>query len=368
VNIIFLVSSLGPGGAERVATTLCNAWAKRGDAVTLVTTFSGASDQFYTLHNNVELFHLSGLLSGQRRRDKNYINRLQALRQLVRRINPQVVVSFLPNVNIAALTATAFSGIPCIVCERSDPAEQPIGWMWRLACGLFYRYADLVCVQTQAVAVSIHQVYGGLKKVVVVPNPLPEDLLLCQPKERNNGRKILLSMGRLSDEKQVNLIINSFAKLAPHHPDWDLHLYGRGPQCSALQTQIEQLDLQDRAYLRGATTAPWRVMAEADAFVMASLYEGFPNSMMEAMGMGLPCVSTDCPSGPREISRDGKDALLVSPEYPAGLSDALGRLMSDASLRKDLGLQARKSVIERYALPVVLKQWDDLFYSLGVHV
>jgi len=331
-----------------------------------VPTFSGGGKPFYALHDGVELIYLAQKVGTAR--GKMYLSRLRALRQLIRERSPDVVVSFLPNVNIAALAATAFSCVPCIVCERSDPAALPIGWVWRMACGLLYRYADLVSVQTPAVAASIHHVYGGLKKVVAVPNPLPTDLLRWQTTGASNARKTLLSLGRLSDEKQVDLIIDTFAKLAPQYPEWNLHVYGDGPRRAALQFQIENLGLQNRAYLLGVTTEPWRVMADANAFVMASRYEGFPNALLEAMGIGLPCVATDCPSGPREISRDGRDALLVGVDDRAGLCDALARLMSDASLRKALGQQARASVVERYALAAVLKSWDELFTSVGVRV
>lgn len=368
MRILFLVSSLESGGAERVATTLCNAWVARGDSVTLVPTFWGGGTSFYPLHDGVDLLYLSQLLSESSSLGKRHIARLTALRQLIREKCPDVVVSFLPNVNIAALAATAFSDVPCIVCERSDPAVQPIGWTWRVACNLLYRYADLVSVQTQAVASNIHQVYGGLKKVAAIPNPLPTDLLAWQASGSDNDQKTLISVGRLSEEKRVSLVIDAFCGLAPAYPDWDLHVYGDGPQRTALQYQIEKLGLSERVFLKGRTTEPWRAMATADAFVMASRYEGFPNALLEAMGVGLPCVTTDCPSGPREISREGKDALLIGVEDRGGLRNALARLMSDRSLRQTLGKSARASVVERYALEAVLKDWDELFASVGAIV
>lgn len=368
MRIVFLVSSLGTGGAERVATTLCSAWAARGDSVTLVPTFSGGGEPFYALHEKIELIYLAQKVVGAKGGGKNYLGRLHALRQIIRERNPDVVVSFLPNVNVAALAATAFSGVPCIVCERSDPSIQPIGWLWRAVCRVVYRFANLVTVQTQAVATSIHHVYGGLKRVAVVPNPLPVDLMHWQARGSRTERKILLSLGRLVVEKQVGLVIESFAQLAPLFPDWDLHIYGEGPVRDALQGRIDALGLRDRVQLQGRASEPWRVMADADVFVMASRYEGFPNALLEAMGVGLPCVTTDCPSGPREITRDGKDALLVGAADGEGLLAALTRLMGDADLRIALGEQARTSVADRYALNSVLSTWDSLFAQVGARV
>ena len=336
--------------------------------MTLISTFSGGGDSFYALHKGVDLLYLSEMIGNTKSKGKQYISRFRQLRRLIRKTKPDVVISFLPNVNIAALAATAFSGVPCIVCERSDPSVTPIGWTWRTACGLLYRYADLVLVQTKAVATSIHQVYGGLKRVSSAPNPLPGDLLHWQASGSGSGRKTLLSLGRLSSEKRIDLIIETFAQLAPKYPDWDLHIYGDGPQRSELHVRIVDLDLEERVFLLGSTIEPWRVMAEADVFVMASRYEGFPNALLEAMGVGLPCVTTDCPSGPREISCDGNDALLIRMEDREDLCNALTRLMSDPILRQELGHKARAAVVARYALESVLKVWDEKFALVGVRI
>jgi GalNAc-alpha-(1->4)-GalNAc-alpha-(1->3)-diNAcBac-PP-undecaprenol alpha-1,4-N-acetyl-D-galactosaminyltransferase len=367
MKIVLLLSSLGSGGAERVACTLCNSWVTHANSVTIVSTFSGVSKIFYTFSDGVQVVSLNDTLNNYSVSGKRYLKRLFGLRKLIRDQQPDVVISFLPNVNIAALLATAFSGHPCIICERSDPSAQPIGWFWRLACQVLYRFSDAVCVQTQAVSISIRNVYSGLKRVAVVSNPLPPDLHKWEANQPKSGRKSMLSLGRLAPEKRVDLIIDSFANLVNKHLDWDLHIYGEGPLAESLSLQIANLSLQERIFLHCATDQPWKTMADSDAFVMASRYEGFPNALLEAMGIGLACVSTDCPSGPREISRNGKDALLVEVDDRVGLELALNRLMSDDVLRRTLGMQARESVSERYSLSNVLKSWDEIFASLGVN-
>jgi glycosyltransferase involved in cell wall biosynthesis len=170
----------------------------------------------------------------------------------------------------------------------------------------------------------------------------------------------------LVSEKNVNRIIDAFATLAKEHPDWDLHIYGDGPRRAALQAQVVSAGLSERVLFFGQTLEPWRVMAESDAFVMASQREGFPNALLEAMAIGLPCVTTDCPSGPREISAEGKFALLVPPNDPDALAQAIGKLMANPTLRQNLGDSARLSVNQRYALTGVLSMWDDAFVALGL--
>jgi GalNAc-alpha-(1->4)-GalNAc-alpha-(1->3)-diNAcBac-PP-undecaprenol alpha-1,4-N-acetyl-D-galactosaminyltransferase len=366
VKIVLLVGSLGSGGAERVASTLCNAWVDRGDTVTLIPTFSGGGESFYELDSRVELLFLASVAGIASRRNKRYVRRVLALRALIAARKPHVVISFMPNVNVAALAATVFSRIPCIVCERSDPLLLPMSRAWRLACRASYPAADAVTVQTEAAAQRIGSVYRGIRRLRTIPNPLPSDLPRVSSRRLSpDRRKTLLSLGRLSDEKRVDLIVEAFAGVTTAHPDWDLRIYGDGPLRERVAEQIARSGLCGRVHLMGRTTVPWQALSEADAFAMASEFEGFPNALLEAMGIGLPCIASDCPNGPREITRNGIDARLVPVGDVPALRAAMLELMADAQVRVELGQRARDSVHARYALPAVLQQWDALFKEVG---
>ena len=179
-------------------------------------------------------------------------------------------------------------------------------------------------------------------------------------------RRVLLSIGRLAAEKQIDHIISTFALLQNDHPEWDLHVYGDGPEAVPLRIKTQEAGLASRVFFKGSTSEPWAVMAQADAFVMTSAYEGFPNALLEAMAVGLPCVAYDCRNGPRELSRDGIDAILIKQNGQDELHNALHRVMGNPRLRQDLGAQARKSVLVRYSLSSVLAMWDQVFASVGV--
>lgn len=369
MKIVLLTSSLSSGGAERVASTLANAWVVfRGDKVTLIPTFSGGGEPFYALSPKVEMIYLADKVGGiLNTSSKYYFSRFFALRNLIVELRPDVVVSFLPNVNVAAILTTWGTSIPVVVCERNDPTQQPIGRMWSVACRSLYRFADAVTVQTQSVAKSIHSVYGGLRNVTAISNPISEELARCQRDvENSHDRRVLLSMGRLVNEKRVDRIITAFASVHGEFAEWDLHIYGDGPLSCQLKEQVAQAGLSGRVIFKGRTSNPWEAMAQADAFVMASAYEGFPNALLEAMAVGLPCVATDCLSGPREITCNGEDALLVSTEDAHELQVALKQLLADGELRTTLGAKARESVRARYSLATVLKHWDSVFASIGV--
>lgn len=364
-KILLLVSSMGSGGAERVAATLANAWAARGDQVTLLPTFSGRGDCFYKLSPNVRLIYLADLVSNNGRTLFNQLARLRALRRLMAVERPDGIVSFLSNVNVAAVIASAGLDIPVIICERVDPFVMPASRMLRLACRLTYPFADALMVQTHAVAAKYAASGWGGRRVPVIPNPVPGQVLGVQVCHWDNKIKRLLSVGRLDEQKQFNVLIKVFASLAAHNQDWSLRIVGEGPLREVLEQQVAALGLVGRVELPGRSANIVEELAQADAFVLTSAYEGFPNALLEAMAVGLPCVTFDCPSGPREMSVDGRVALLVPLNDEGALEHELGRLMMNADLRRSLGKQARASVTERYAVDKVLEQWDSLFKEVG---
>lgn len=363
MKIVFVVSSLNAGGAERVATTLCNAWSARGDAVTLIQTYSGGGKPFYRLSPGVEVISLADLVRGEKRSSVGYVRRLLTLRNLISQREPDVIISFLPNVSVATILATRLMKIPVIVCERNDPSVRSRLDPWEIASNITFRFADMLTVQTEAVAGKVGAIYPNLKKIRVVHNPLPANPMACAER-RANGAKTLISVGRLAKQKRMDLLIKAFSDLAPHFPEWSLHIYGDGPEKNALGLLIAENGMHHRIFLKGITTEPLKVMAESDVFAMTSEHEGFPNALLEAMSLGLPCIVTDCPSGPREITRNGEDAMLVPLNNQAALTDALYKMMTEEKTRNEFSNRARQSVLHRFNLNAVINRWDELFSEI----
>ena len=367
MRIALLTSSLNAGGAERVASTLASAWTQAGHDVLLLPTFSGGGRPFYTVDPGVTVTYLANLVKGNGggySRILGYAQRLRALRSQIRQFKPNFVVSFLPNVNVAAIISTVGLEIPIIICERRNPANQKTPWIWEFLCRTLYRFADMVIVQTKDAARDILDCYPALNKVRVVPNPIPTEIGQIVRQTGKTNVKIIVSISRLVPEKQIDHAIIAFSTIAEKYPEWRLHIYGEGPDHEQLECLIRQLGMTNRIALKGNTKEPWQVMAKADLFVMTSRCEGFPNALLEAMAVGLPCLVYDCKSGPKEITRRGQDAVLIPVNDTEALQTQLDRLLSDNKLRAQMSKRAQASVYSRYNTENVLQIWDQLFNEL----
>jgi glycosyltransferase involved in cell wall biosynthesis len=171
---------------------------------------------------------------------------------------------------------------------------------------------------------------------------------------------VVLAVGRLSEEKGFGQLLTAFAALKQRYPEWDLVILGEGPERTCLERQLDSLGLSGRVHLPGWVGNPGDWYARAEFYVMSSRFEGFPNTLVEAMAYGLPAVSFDCATGPADIIRDGIDGHLVPPaEGAEGLALAMEILVRKDQTRQRMG-NAAVSVREQFSLERVLDHWDEM--------
>lgn len=355
-RLTLVISSLAGGGAERVLTVLANAWANRGARVTIVTLDDGVP--FYPLDARVSLHPLSvaGVSNNLISAVRNNLRRVRRLRRAIVESRPDAIVSFVDVTNVLTLLATRGLGIPVAVSERSDPAVYPIGTAFGFLRRLLYPRAGAIIVQSEEARLFFSPAIR--ERAEVIPNPVLRVETVCQAaREPGTSWKTVISLGRLSREKGFDLLIDAFSLVASEFPGWALEIWGEGPERSNLERRIAEKGLVERIRLAGQTRSPHEKLSQADLFVLSSRVEGFPNVLGEAMALGLPVLAADCPSGPRQIIRDGVDGLLVEPGDPAALAAGMRRLIEDPELRRRLAARAPE-VADRFALGRVLELWE----------
>jgi GalNAc-alpha-(1->4)-GalNAc-alpha-(1->3)-diNAcBac-PP-undecaprenol alpha-1,4-N-acetyl-D-galactosaminyltransferase len=363
MRILFVLNTLAMGGAERVGALLCNAWAAQGNEVMLVQSFSGGAKNFFTLDAAIYQEALGS--EGGTRNPLDILKRINRLRRLTREFQPDVVISFLTNVNLLMLVATVGLGMRRIVCERADPISMPLTKIMRSGVRMLYRYANLVVVQTRLQGERLESLYGSMPHLSIIANPLSENLPKPSLRGPNSPHRIV-SLGRLAPEKRVDRVITAFHRLASDRPDWELYIYGDGPSLASLQQRASIGPAAGRIHFPGPTDQALKVLADASIFTLCSDFEGFPHARMEAMALGLPSVSTDCPCGPREMTNNGQAGLLVPVDDKDAFAEALARLMDDEALRRSLGDKAASHINLLCSREVILAKWQEAFSRVGV--
>ncbi len=353
MKLALVISSLGSGGAERVLSDLANHWAKGGHDVHLVTFAPKSEIPFYPLHKNVKphsLDLLEGQVSGIKRLF-GIVGRLYHLRQKIKQISPDRILSFIDVMNVTVLLATLGLRIPVIVSERTDPHFHRIPRIYKIIRQYIYTYSKQVIVQTK----SASGYFNNIKNVSVIPNIIHSFQNRIRGSIKNTS---LISVGRLILSKNFNVLIQAFSKIHPDFPNLTLTIYGEGSERANLENLINDLKLENHVFLPGVVSDIQLKLLEADLFVFPSQYEGFPNALCEAMAVGLPVIASNC-SGNIDVVQDGVNGVLVDVGDLDGLVQALTDLLVDPEKRCQIGEKA-KEITQTYSAKKIYTLWDEI--------
>ena len=357
MRLTCFIYSLGPGGAERVMSILASAWVSRGHRVTIVT-YDEGRPSFFSLSPEVTVQKLR--LSGGSvvRRVSNHLRRVPTFRRVIRETRPDIIISFMDRTNVLVLMAAIGLSIPVIVSERIDPRRYNPGFPYNFLRRWLYCNATAVIVQSKGQADWFKQMSNRL---VVIPNPVN----VCTNDRNSQAERtsIIVAVGRLTRQKGFDLLLTAFSKVHKEYPEWNLVIYGDGPERPALERQIFELKLNGRVQLPGLTTNLTAHLCTAGCFVLSSRFEGFPNVLIEALACGCPVVATDCTDSISEIVQHEWNGLLIPSEDVDSLSGALKRIMEDVALRRIFEANAPDSV-RKFDIDSVADHWEKLFQQV----
>lgn len=357
-TIAFVIHSLSSGGAERVVSTLSNELVE--DYNIIIINFI-VNTPFYKLKDAIKVVQCNPEFKPSK-------NTLQALKlnygfykkikEIFKAEKVDLAIGFMTTANILTILAAKALKIPVIVSERIDPTHTEIPFVWRQLKKWVYPKTDYLVVQTE----PIKKYYSALvsqEKVIILPNPISKELIPQKIHDKVYVNTVL-NVGRLTEQKGQDILIKAFANLNP--VEWKLVIVGEGLKREEYQKLINNLHMEKKIFLDGKTKNISDYYNQAKIFAFTSNFEGFPNALIEAMYMGLACISTDCPTGPSELITDGENGFLINLKNQKALENKLSILINNNELIETFS-EAAKSSVQKFKVENVIKSWKKIITS-----
>jgi glycosyltransferase involved in cell wall biosynthesis len=356
MNVTFFIGSLYGGGAERVICNLASYLVQKGHKVEILT--MSETKESYDLDERVTT---KSLLSLNNRKNKiwNVLIRFPRLWKYMRKTENDIYVVMLPKTTVMFLAFRWMTKAKVVAAERVDPAA----YSNTIGC-LLKRYAhraDGFVFQTE----DAKAWYGDAVKdckTVIIPNAI-NPVFIRKP-YTGEKRKVITGAGRLCEQKNFSLLIRAFAKISDDFPDYKLVIYGEGEKRDELESLVKELGLESRVAFPGYIQNIADEMEKNSMFVLSSNFEGMPNALMEAMALGLPCISTDCPcGGPRFLIQNGENGLLVPVGNVEKMALAMKKLLGDQDYASRL-ISAANEIKRRLAPEKIYGKWESFIKSV----
>lgn len=341
-HITFAISTLFGGGAERVVSVWASALAERGYRVSIIL-YSRLENE-YSVSDNVEIHPIA---QSQKECDEmTMIKRAFLFRKLLRNLKPDVVISFLPIVQVYVRLASLGLKLPRIETIRISPWKVDImktrfSKLW-LNC---FETCKALILQSEDQKPFFSEKVQ--KKSVVIPNPINPKYTENVKTEYNACSHRIVAAGRLSEQKNYKMMIDAVNIVSKDYDDVLLEIYGVGELEQKLNSYIKELGLDNNIKLMGRSNELYNIYKDSDLYVMSSDFEGMPNALAEAMAIGLPCISTDCKTGPRDLIDDGENGFLVPCNDAAILAQRIKTVFGmSGEVQRQIGKNARTKAID----------------------
>lgn len=345
LRYLFIARILYGGGAERFVTTFASYMAEQGYDVHILA--YDVTEKDYPLSDKVKLHvmkHVEDNLPGK-------FLRMSRMIQEQAKIQADVLIPFLGSVEYCAYLANLLMGKKFVFTLRNSP--------WKVGGGRFFRLtakkADAIMLQNREQQEYFPESYDD--RIYIVPNPVQEKFRFCGKEQYAEKLTRICAVGRLHPQKNFPLLLSAMKTIRSVHPNVVLEIYGEGDEGPKLEELITRWELGDVCRLMGRTRNVEAVLKEADLFVMSSDYEGMPNALIEALAIGVPCISSDCRTGPRSLIREGQTGLLFETGNLDSLTEKLTWALQHPAEMNRMGKTAREETLDTYSIENTLSSF-----------
>lgn len=338
--VSFVIPKISGGGAERVVTVLSSALADMGYDTHVI--IHRHSKMEYPISNNVKLIYLDDESRGMGH-FAGLIHRLKVVRKYIKDNKIDIIIPFLDSCVVHTFIASRGTKCTFITTLRNNPYER--SKQEKRKCDFVAFFADANYVQNQ-----IQKDYFSKriqKKTFIVPNPV-NNTFFEKGKTYSGKIEKLVAIGRLNSQKNYPRLLNAMKIVLEKHPDVSLSIYGEGDLFQELNDKISEMNLDKNVVLCGRSNDITQVLDSHDLFIMSSDYEGMPNSLMESMSYGMPCISVDCPTGPSELIGDCVRGGLVEMDDGTMLAAKINEAIENPAEYEKKGSLARDYMISHF--------------------
>ena len=351
MKVMIIISNVGVGGSQRVAISLVNfinSLNEHDQAVIVsLDNFDGKKYDISSIPN----FQIQPGSS-----------KTSSLIRIIRQQNPDIVLSMGTPMAVYTAPACVVCKVPHVISERNDPSHFSGRSITRILSRLAMLTANGFVFQTRDAQNFYNEKIA--KRSVVIPNPLNKVESMPITPYLGTRKKTVVSVGRLNRQKNQKMLIEAFAKLSAEFPDYTLTIWGEGTERGNLEEQIHSLGMTEKIFLPGTSDKVFDEIYDEGVFVLCSDFEGMPNALMEAMALGLPCISTDCPcGGPKDLIEDGVNGMLVPVNDEHALIDAIRKVISNHDFAAELSQHAIL-IRQTYSQQEICCQWVDYLKSV----
>ena len=375
LKISFLIYSLGPGGAEKIVSYLLNHFSNKYEIFLVLMN----STIFYKIPENIKIFYLEDSNPYEHGLKKFFKLPFLAYKysKFCMQHNIDISLSFMTRPNyINALSKKFKNRAKIIINERAMPSLQHKkgiqGKINRILIKKIYKYADKILSNSKGNKFDLEKNFN-LKVDDFIYNFIDLNYIYHKSKEIlenfKKDRFIFITIGRIDEGKNHKLIIDALKNL---NFDFYFYIIGDGPLKNFLQNYVKRIKIEDKIFFLGRQYNPYKFLSKADCFVFSSNYEGFPNAILEALACGLPVISTDCRSGPREILAPDTDfryeadkielaeyGILVPVGDAFKFAEAMKLIYENKKLRDNYKKKAIKRA-EDFDIGKIIKKWEEI--------